>query len=130
MKRTRIGVALCGLALVVAACGGSTGGASTPSTSPSAPTTNSSSSATAPKEAKIVIRGFAYSPTNLSVSVGTKVTVTNEDSTTHTWTADDGQFDSGDLGQGRSFSFTFAKAGSFGYHCSIHPFMKGVVNVS
>jgi plastocyanin len=62
--------------------------------------------------------------------VGATVVVTNKDSSTHTWTADDGTFDSGDLAQGKSFSFTFKKAGSFPYKCSLHTFMTGTVDVS
>jgi plastocyanin len=87
---------------------------------------------------------FAFSPTPLNISAGTKVTVTNQDSTTHTWTSDDGKFNSGNLAaaaasndpnnygpsSGESFSFTFSAPGKYTYHCSIHSSMKGEVDVT
>jgi plastocyanin len=77
----------------------------------------------------VTIAGFAFSPASLTVKVGDAVTWTNNDSTTHTVTADDGSFSSGDVAPGATFSFTFKKAGSFGYHCSIHPSMTATVVV-
>jgi plastocyanin len=44
-------------------------------------------------------------------------------------TADDGAFRSDRLGSGATFSQTFAKAGTFAYHCAIHPGMTGTVTV-
>lgn len=75
------------------------------------------------------IKSFKFSPTPLTVKVGTKVTWTNNDSSTHTVTADGGSFDLGKLGQGKTASFTFSKAGTFAYHCDIHPTMKATVTV-
>ena len=49
--------------------------------------------------------------------------------TAHTVTADDGSFDSKSLASNATFSQTFAKAGTFAYHCAIHPGMKGTVTV-
>jgi len=66
----------------------------------------------------------------LTVTVGTKVTVTNDDKVVHTWTADGGAFNSGMLQPGASFSFTFMTTGSYGYHCLIHTFMTGTVVVN
>ena len=43
--------------------------------------------------------------------------------------ADDGSFKSADFGQGKTFSFTFTKAGRYTYSCHIHPDMKGTVIV-
>ncbi len=47
----------------------------------------------------------------------------------HTVVADNGEFKSGDLGQGATFTFKFDKAGTYPFHCSIHPSMKGTVVV-
>ena len=59
---------------------------------------------------------------------GAKVTVTNDDSTAHTATADDGNtFDTGTLDPGSSQTISVSKPGSYPYHCSIHPFMKGTI---
>jgi plastocyanin len=70
-------------------------------------------------------------PVTLTVKPGTKVTVMNTDSVTHTLTADGGAFDTGDILPGTSTTFTApATAGSYGYHCSIHLFMKATLVVS
>jgi plastocyanin len=71
----------------------------------------------------------AFDPQTITVKAGTEVTWTNSDDATHTATADDGSFDTGDLDQGRSKSVTFEKAGSFTYYCRFHPFMKATVEV-
>jgi len=64
------------------------------------------------------------------VPVGTKVTWTNKDAATHTVSGDTGTFDSKDLATGASFSFTFNQAGSFAYHCAIHPRMVATIVVT
>lgn len=73
------------------------------------------------------VAGFA--PATLTVPVGTTVTWTNNDVTAHTTTSDNGVWDSGTLNPGASYSFTFMTKGTFGYHCTIHSFMKGTVVV-
>lgn len=83
----------------------------------------------APTATKIEIANFAFSPATVTVPVGTTVTWTNNDSATHTVTARDRQFDSGDLFRGASFSYTFNQSGTFGYYCAIHPRMTGKIIV-
>ena len=75
---------------------------------------------------------YMFSPTPLTVAVGTKVTVTNREASSvpHTWTSDTGAWDSGSLSPAQPYSFTFTQAGTFTYHCNIHPFMKGEVDVT
>jgi plastocyanin len=77
----------------------------------------------------VAISGFSFSPGDITVTVGDTVTWTNADSTAHTATADDGSFDTGTLGGGASDTVTFATAGTFAYHCSIHAAMTGTVVV-
>ena len=78
----------------------------------------------------VVIQNFAFSPNSLTVKVGTTVTWINQDSTTHTITSDNGAFQSsGDINSGSNYTFTFSKAGTYPYHCSIHPNMKGTIVV-
>jgi plastocyanin len=77
----------------------------------------------------VAISGFAYSPSSITVTVGDTVTWTNSDAQAHTATADGGGFDTGALGNGQSGTVTFSTAGSFAYHCSIHPDMTGTVTV-
>jgi plastocyanin len=74
--------------------------------------------------------GFAYHPADITVYAGTTVRWTNSDPVTHTVTSDiPGIFDSGDMGQGQTWSFTFDTPGDYGYYCIPHPFMTGTVHV-
>jgi amicyanin len=80
----------------------------------------------------ITIKNFAFDPPALSVKAGTTVTWTNQDSVPHTIASDTGSpvsFSSESLAPGSSYSFTFTQAGTYTYHCSIHPSMKGTVIV-
>lgn len=124
--------------IVLAACGGSTGGGSTPTptTAPAGNTPAATATSSGPAMAvSITTSGtFAFSPATITIKVGTTVTWTNTTSAPHTVTSDDGTtFDSGIntpiAANGGTFSFTFTKAGTFAYHCQIHPFMKAVVIV-
>jgi plastocyanin len=80
--------------------------------------------------ASVGIANFAFAPASLSVRLGTRVTFTNRDGATHTVTADNGLFNSGNLASNQSYSFTFMGAGSFAYHCRIHPYMTGTITVT
>ena len=80
----------------------------------------------------------AYSPSEVTVEVGTTVTWTNDDGVLHTVTSGtsadnvgtpDGLFDSGFLNEGESWSYTFTETGEFDYYCSPHPWMIGKVIV-
>jgi plastocyanin len=64
------------------------------------------------------------------VKVGTTVTWSNGDAVGHTVTADGGAFDSGTIAPGTSFSRRFGSAGTFAYHCKIHPSMTGTITVT
>ena len=61
---------------------------------------------------------------------GSTVTWTNDDSAAHTATADDGSFDSSSIAPGATFSQAFDTAGTFAYHCSIHPNMTATIEVN
>jgi plastocyanin len=73
---------------------------------------------------------LSFDPPQTSVSTGSTVSWTNEDSTEHTVTSDEGLFDAGPISPGDTFENTFDTSGEFGYHCAIHPFMIGVVIVN
>ncbi len=75
----------------------------------------------------VTISGFAFSPATLTVSAGATVTWTNKDSVAHTVTSDTGAFDSGNIAPNATFSYKFTTAGTFSYHCAIHPSMKASV---
>lgn len=70
-----------------------------------------------------------FDPATITVDVGTEVVWTNIDGASHTTTADDGAWDSGNLGQGESFTFAASEEGVFGYFCAIHPSMVGEIIV-
>ena len=82
-----------------------------------------------PGAAKVEIEDFKFEPAELTVPAGTRVTWTNEDVDAHTVVSDDGLFRSGGLDTGDSFSYTFAKAGTYHFTCSVHPKMVGTVIV-
>ena len=77
----------------------------------------------------VTVVDFGFNPDAIKVKVGTTVTWTNT-GVTHTVTADKGLFDSGMFKSGETFSFTFAKGGTFTYHCAIHSSMRGTVTVT
>ena len=61
--------------------------------------------------------------------MGQAVIWTNTDPVPHTVSADDGSWGSGDIASGKSYQLTFVSAGTFPYHCGIHPAMQGTVVV-
>jgi plastocyanin len=77
----------------------------------------------------VAIDNFAFSPATLKAKVGQKVTWTNKQSVAHTVTANAGAFNH-PMPSGATFSFTFTTAGTFTYHCTIHPSMRGTIAVS
>jgi plastocyanin len=77
----------------------------------------------------VSIKNFAFSVGSLTVNSGTTVTWTNNDAATHTVTADDNSFNSGNIAPGKTYSKTFSSSGTFAYHCTIHPGMQATVVV-
>lgn len=71
----------------------------------------------------------AYSPSPMTVSPGTTVTWMNNDTSTHNSTADSGAFATGSIAPGASASVKLQNAGTFVYHCTIHPGMVGTIVV-
>ena len=77
----------------------------------------------------IVGQAGGYAPENPTVQLGTSVTWTNRDATTHTVTDKEAGFDSFDIASGESFSLTFNEVGVFTYYCKYHPMMEGTITV-
>ena len=77
----------------------------------------------------VVIQGFTFLPQNATINVGESVTWLNNDPLNHTATSDTGAFDTGAIAASGNKTISFAVAGSFAYHCSIHPSMKGTITV-
>jgi len=78
---------------------------------------------------EVKIDNFSFGPGTLTVPAGTTVTWTNSDDIPHTVVSTDGVFKSKVLDTDEKFSFTFSKAGTYPYFCSIHPKMTGKVIV-
>lgn len=81
-------------------------------------------------EAVVVdIQGLQFRPARLEVEAGTTVVWANRDEVAHTSTAGEGEWDSGLIEPGQSWSRTFDRPGTYPYHCTLHPFMTGAVIV-
>ena len=78
---------------------------------------------------EVKIDNFSFGPGTLTVPAGTTVTWTNRDDIPHTVVSTDGVFKSKVLDTDEKFTYTFSKAGTFPYFCSIHPKMTGKVIV-
>ena len=117
---------LAGAALVLILASGCGSSMTNPSPTPSPITSGSTVSIVS----GATTRGSsAYSPNPINVSAGATVTWTNNDTVTHTSTSDNGQWNSGNIAPQASFSRMFPTAGTFTYHCSLHPGMVGTVTV-
>lgn len=125
--------------LALAACSSDTT-ASTTTAAVASPTTTAAASptttaATAASEAAatgavtVSIGDFKFEPATMNVKVGGTITWTNNHTQPHTATSS-GNFDTGSLAPGASKTITVAKAGTFSYICSFHPFMTGTVTVA
>jgi|SRR5215510_10315990 len=79
--------------------------------------------------ADVKIDNFSFGPQTLTVSVGTTVVWTNRDDIPHTVVSTDGVFKSKVRDTDEKFSYTFTKAGTYPYFCSVHPKMTGKVVV-
>jgi plastocyanin len=82
-----------------------------------------------PETTEVKIDNFSFGPAELTVPAGTTVTWTNRDDIPHTVVSTDKVFKSKVLDTDEKFSFTFSKAGTYPYFCSIHPKMTGKVIV-
>jgi len=91
---------------------------------------NSGGASTAVATDSVAIKNFAFSPATVTVTAGSTVVWTNDDSIQHDITFNGGGIASGVLNHNDTFSHTFPTAGTYHYICSIHPFMHGTVIVT
>jgi plastocyanin len=75
------------------------------------------------------VEDFLFRPGRLDIAAGTTIVWTNDGQVEHTISAEDGSFDSGPIEPGERRSLTFSRAGTFPFHCTPHPFMRGVIVV-
>jgi len=155
-RRLLVGAGATVVAALLSACSSSKGGGTSTSPSPApattapstgAPSTAASASASAARSsspsaapsastsaasAAVTIKDFAFNPASLTVAPGAKITVTNQDSASHTLTSSSGGgFDTGTLATGKSATITApVQPGSYPFVCRIHPSMKGTLVVS
>lgn len=77
----------------------------------------------------VTIEGKAFTPPRITALAGDEVRWSNNDTSAHTVTAEDGSFDSGRLVTGDGFAHRFTRPGAFAYRCTLHRFMRGTVEV-
>ena len=77
----------------------------------------------------LTIQNFAFNPPTLVATLNDTVRIINGDSVPHTVTSDQGLFDTGIISIGKSKRGIAKRRGTFPYHCSIHPFMRGTIVV-
>lgn len=112
------------------------GAGCTPTSAPPAVNSGNSNAVQPPPiqtsaKSDVSISNFSFNPGSTTVNKGTTVVWTNNDSAGHTVTADQGAGPaSGLLNPGETYSYTFNEPGTFNYHCSVHPSMKGTVTVN
>lgn len=145
------------LALALAACGGS-GSTTGPSAAPASSAAAPASSAAAPASSAAAsggaspsaggsaaavcapasgtgqvqanAKGFAFDPATITVPAGQSVTWTNGDTASHSIVLDGGQCKSEPFAGGATTTLKFDVAGSYPFHCGIHPTMKGTIDVT
>ena len=116
-----------------AACGGGgdtsgTGGGGDPGTSTGGDAA-ATGGAAAPRAETVEMVDFSFDSPRVTIQAGGKVIWKNQGQAPHTATADDRSFDTGTVQPGKLKSATFKQAGTFDYHCKIHPQMHGTIEV-
>ena len=135
-------VVLVAAPLLVAGCTSS----SNPSPSPSAATvsattttatsnastsiaTSSPSPSASAASQTVVIQGFSFQPASITIQTGASVTWQNDDPVSHQIVSNTNTFSSPVLNTGGSYTHVFDQAGTYPYHCGIHPSMTGTITV-
>jgi plastocyanin len=121
------------VAVAAAGCGGDGGDGDASGARPAASATlaaPASSNGGGAETGDVRIANFTFDPATVRAKAGQRVTWTHQDAgVTHTVTAVDGGFRSGELEEGDEFSHRFRTAGTFAYRCAIHPDMRGTVRI-
>ena len=78
---------------------------------------------------EVKVDNFTFSPNTLAVPLNSSVTWVNRDDIPHVIASNDGLFKSKALDTDQKFSYTFTKAGTYPYYCSVHPTMVGKIVV-
>ena len=135
----RLAPALGLFAILVAACSGGATNSAAPVASAAAPSAAAPSSAgggaacavsTATPTVAAAMQNTAFSPSKIQAKVGDVIGFTNKDSIQHTATLDDGSCTTDIVAGGATAALSFTAAGSYPFHCKIHPNMTGTIEVS
>lgn len=121
---------LISVGLVFGACGGGDDDEATDTDTGSSAedTDDSASGSSGGGGSSITIEGFKF--TNVTVAPGAKVAITNEDGSAHTVTAENGEFDSGNIEGDAEGEITAPdEPGEYAFRCDIHTNMKGTLTV-
>lgn len=135
-------VVLVAAPLLVAGCTSSSNPSPSPSTatvsattttatsnaSTSIATSSPSPSASAASQT-VVIQGFSFQPASITIQTGASVTWQNDDPVSHQIVSNTNAFSSPVLNTGGGYTHVFDQAGTYPYHCGIHPYMTGLITV-
>jgi plastocyanin len=92
--------------------------------------TGSTTTITIPQGAAAQQVKVYYIPNPAQLSVGSKITWINKDTAPHTATAINGSFDTSLINAGSSGSAIIKGTGTIQYHCTIHPWMTGILQTT
>ncbi len=116
------------VSILLVGCGGGYSSPSPAPTTPSPAPATGSTPVSIPMNAR-TLGPSAFNPSPLTIAVGTTVRWTNDDTIAHDSTSNANVWASGNVNPGAHFDFTFQAAGTYPYHCTIHPGMTGTVVV-
>jgi plastocyanin len=122
-RRVCLIAASCLLLMIAGGCGGPAASPSLTSTAPASGGPGTSA------KIDVNMAGSVFRPATATIVAGNTVVWNNNDSVTHTVTARDKSFDSGDIAPGGTYAYTFQQAGTFEYFCGLHAAMIGKVIV-
>lgn len=132
MRSIARGLAAFATAAALAACSGGGGAATNPPgggspTQAAAVCTDSTGATTV----EATVGDFKWSQP-ITAKVGDVITWTNTDTAAHKVATDDGACTMGAniAGGGGKASLVFNKAGTYAFHCTLHPSMKGTITIS
>ena len=126
----RILATLGGIALVISACSSSGGSSPAASAAPAAPAAGAvCTEASGTGTVAVSIKDFSFEPSAITAKVGDTITFSNTGAAPHNATLDAGGCATPTIQPGKSDGLHFTVAGSYPFHCTIHPDMKGTITV-
>jgi plastocyanin len=135
MSHRNLGALVAGALLVLAGCSSSGGTASTGAGASGGAGASSAagicSESAAAGTVAVAVADFSFTPSNITASTGQVIAFSNGGGTGHTATLDGGQCATGTISPGKSDGLVFTTAGTYKFHCAIHPTqMTGTIVVS